>query len=239
MISETDNTSLPASNVVGGKELLFLFPMLGSSLAIIFDVGYFSGIGLHYFTFFSLSEHLVFALMYLPLGIILSTFLAAYVALIIRTKEPFRKRTRNLSTPFAVVTSVGMTLAGTVLLFVCYLIFGNLWGILTLSIATIVAAEVFHRSTTTKLIAGILVVTVSSFSLGHDFAIWKISPTIAMRYLAGQNSLTKLDTNENVTVVKIIRSGERGILFYDIEKKKMTYLNWDEVKKVTTSQLGE
>jgi hypothetical protein len=34
------------------KDLLFLVPLLGTALAITYDVGYFSGINLYFFSFF-------------------------------------------------------------------------------------------------------------------------------------------------------------------------------------------
>ena len=45
-----------------GKDLLVLVPLLASGLAISYDVGFFRGIGLGYFAFFTVSEHIVFAL---------------------------------------------------------------------------------------------------------------------------------------------------------------------------------
>lgn len=44
------------------KFVTFAGPLLASSLAVTYDVGFFVGIGIGFFSFFSLSEHLVFAL---------------------------------------------------------------------------------------------------------------------------------------------------------------------------------
>jgi hypothetical protein len=44
-------------------------PLLASSIAITYDVGFFSGVGIGFFTFFSLSEHFVFALQSFPFAI--------------------------------------------------------------------------------------------------------------------------------------------------------------------------
>ena len=54
--------------------LLVLTPLLGSALAITYNVGYFFGIGgrLQFFTFFSLSEHIVFALAVFPQCLVLA-----------------------------------------------------------------------------------------------------------------------------------------------------------------------
>jgi hypothetical protein len=52
------------------KLLSIAGPLLASSLAITHDVGFFVGTGIGFFSFFSLSEHLVFALQSLPFAIL-------------------------------------------------------------------------------------------------------------------------------------------------------------------------
>jgi hypothetical protein len=54
------------------KELLIIIPLLGSAIAIVFDVGYFAGIDLSLFTIFSLNEHILFALAVFPEAIVVA-----------------------------------------------------------------------------------------------------------------------------------------------------------------------
>src|SRR4051812_36996300 len=58
------------------KEYLVAIPILGTGSALTFDVGYFYGIDINFFTIFSLPEHLVFALEAAPLAFVASS--AAY-----------------------------------------------------------------------------------------------------------------------------------------------------------------
>ena len=51
------------------KDFFVLSPIIGTALALIYDVGYFYGVGISYFTLFSLSEHIVFALPALPVAL--------------------------------------------------------------------------------------------------------------------------------------------------------------------------
>jgi hypothetical protein len=51
---------------VSARELLVALPILGTTLAITYDVGFFYGIDIGYFTLFSLAEHIVFALEAIP-----------------------------------------------------------------------------------------------------------------------------------------------------------------------------
>src|SRR6266478_1290226 len=64
-------------------------PLVASSLAIFYDVGFFFGIGTGYFSFFSLAEHLVFALQALPIALLLALAFVAYVVLRRAAKRSF------------------------------------------------------------------------------------------------------------------------------------------------------
>jgi hypothetical protein len=54
------------------REFLIALPVLGSALAITFDVGYFSALDINYFNVFTISEHVTFALEALPRALGLS-----------------------------------------------------------------------------------------------------------------------------------------------------------------------
>jgi hypothetical protein len=51
---------------------LVALPIYGAMLAITYDVGFFYGIGLSYFTLFSLAEHVLFAFEVLPMAFVAS-----------------------------------------------------------------------------------------------------------------------------------------------------------------------
>ncbi|WP_247390277.1 hypothetical protein [Bradyrhizobium sp. 35] len=48
------------------KTLTLIGPVLASALAVLYDVGFFTGLHIGFFTFFTLSEHLLFALQAIP-----------------------------------------------------------------------------------------------------------------------------------------------------------------------------
>jgi len=69
-------------NSFGVRELLIALPLFGTTLAITYDVGFFYGLDMAYFTMFSLAEHIVFALQATPVAFIAalsipSSFLAS------------------------------------------------------------------------------------------------------------------------------------------------------------------
>jgi hypothetical protein len=53
----------------GLKLLTIVTPLFASSIAVIYDVGFFFGLDIGFFTFFTLSEHLVFALQAIPFAV--------------------------------------------------------------------------------------------------------------------------------------------------------------------------
>jgi hypothetical protein len=61
-------TDQPQPTITISKEsLLFLIPLVGSTLAVTYDVGFFFAIGLDYFSLFSLSEHIVICTWIFPI----------------------------------------------------------------------------------------------------------------------------------------------------------------------------
>src|ERR1700741_672755 len=63
--------------MVNVKDLLFALPIYGAALAITYDVGYFYGLDMGYFTMFSLAEHLVFAMQAIPFSLAFSLVIPA------------------------------------------------------------------------------------------------------------------------------------------------------------------
>src|SRR6266853_6251880 len=57
------------------RELLVLLPVVGSAIAITYDVGYFTALDINFFTVFTISEHIAFALEILPLAILATVIL--------------------------------------------------------------------------------------------------------------------------------------------------------------------
>jgi hypothetical protein len=59
------------------KELLVVLPVVGSAIAITYDVGYFFALDINFFTVFSVSEHIAFALEILPIAILATVLFVA------------------------------------------------------------------------------------------------------------------------------------------------------------------
>jgi hypothetical protein len=209
------------------KEFLVAVPLFASTLAVMFDVGYFSGIDINLFTLFSISEHLVFALEALPLGIALA--LSNYAA--IRFYRPIthaldRKVEEN---PRRTISLALMALIFCVTFIVVVL---YIFPFYFLFIFTTVLALVLHfwhliPTSMTKPPAiwlwSMVFVLVFAYGLGTD---------ISRAYLASDTATHTVQTNTEALRVRLIRSGDKGLLFFVPQDKRIIFLRWDAVKEI-------
>ena len=61
------------------KEYFAAIPLVGSAIAISFDVGYFAGIDINLFTLFSVTEHVLFALQAAPPAFVAAILIVAII----------------------------------------------------------------------------------------------------------------------------------------------------------------
>jgi hypothetical protein len=59
--------------MLGWKDLLITLPILGTALAVTYDVGYFYALDINMFTVFTAAEHITFAMEVLPLALLASS----------------------------------------------------------------------------------------------------------------------------------------------------------------------
>jgi hypothetical protein len=229
------------------EKYLTAVPILGTSAAVLFDVGYFWGAGaINYFTFFSLTEHITFAIEALPYAIFIlvaNFFWAAAAIRLVHGKraslspgmryadlgasqreELIRKAGRN-SMLSSIILLAGVALAA-----------GYLWYdqayrgmIFFLSVGTLTVIDLlaprewFTSMTTSTLLLG----GIGALLIGHFF---------------GDQYVT---INSNIAVItlkaappiqaKIIRAGERAILVADPLKRTILLIPFSDVSNVATS----
>jgi hypothetical protein len=74
------------------KIITVIGPLTATSLAITHDVGFFVGIGIGFFSFFTLGEHIVFALQAIPVFIVpVAVFLMWYAGGWIGYKQGYKR----------------------------------------------------------------------------------------------------------------------------------------------------
>jgi hypothetical protein len=216
------------------KDAVLFIPAAATLLAVSYDVGYFLEIDLQFFTFFSLGEHIVFALMALPLvlvllfvtllGIALAQALTGWADRIFPTKP--QSEPPNWKAPAIwIVLFVGLIIIALLVGVLIYLVIATQVG------APLVGAVVFGLCIiavrTQSLFVWVLVamgVFVVAFVLGSDFS---------RIHRAGGKANNLIVDGQGVRG-QIVRSGERGVLFYDSEAKAYRMVRWADLKEIST-----
>lgn len=216
------------------KDFMVLVPLFGTALAITYDVGYFSGINLDLFTFFSLSEHTVFALQVFPFALIAASaigLLIFYIRPFAKAAEvEFRRNTSQNTKRFLVLLiSLCIVVCTFIITFKEYptpaMIGGAFAGILI--VVSYFTNDLFVRAVLICLIA-----TIYTFGFGYGLATIDLQPS---KYSSLPS--TSIETKENGAIdARLIRSGDRGVLFVDKRNGQVTLLRWDEIKQISTVQ---
>jgi len=218
MAADDRDTARPAQREFEVKDYLLVAPVLGTSLAVAYDVGFFFGLDINYFTVFGLSEHIVFALQATPIAI---SFLAlAYGQLWVMKwwGPPPRKGARFI----LLVILVAMMSASM------YHYLRS--GLVGPALMTFVAGAVLLPPVPEpwrpagRVISGAILIVCFSFFFGE----WR-----GREAAKAGTSLHTIQYGENQEVCgRMIGSGERGILFFDAGSGQLALLPWSTVKRI-------
>ena len=233
MATETRDLSISIS-----KDWIILVPLFGSGLAVIYDVGFFSGLNLSFFTFFSLAEHIVFALTILPTSILATVIMAGliYLTSLYGRKHEERKKPR-----YQLYSSVGSgVLIFGVILILKYYFFGApsvLFTAVIVVLAGVTIGITVSRTLIAKVILGICFVTVFFYSSGLFFAfsLTERNPRSLEKYSPAKfRYIESIELNSGQKVhARILRSGDRGILYFNPELNYVAFIQWQKVAKIT------
>jgi hypothetical protein len=217
----SDKPDQKPDGVFSPKDYVVLLPVLASAMAVTYDVGYFGALDISYFSFFSLSEHIVFAIQALPFAII-----AAMAVLYVTNFWMARLRPLKLKpsvTTILVVLTIG-TIVGAVVLFIT----GPVSiGLFVLCIPIMFALGYYEAPSQFMLAAALGTTLLVSFGIGFDDG--------SRRTLRRDISHVLATTSGDLRV-KLIRSGESGILFYNVSTQLIEFLRWEEIKRITTNE---
>jgi hypothetical protein len=232
------------------KETLIALPVYGAALGVAYDVGFFYGIGIGYFSLFSLSEHILFALPVAPVAIPLAfgiSFTTAIINLSRRTWTEIARRVpifQSRQLPSGVAGEAGgrrFELSGLglhewVVLFLLVLLTITSFGreayfsgtaslvLFLASLNAYVTTAVHQRVAvfgSTVAIGSVVVALV--LGVQHANGIREQNATTHSVLLSG--GLTPL-------AGQLIRSGERGLLFLDTSTKTIEFIQWGRIARI-------
>jgi len=205
------------------KEAIVVVPLLASALAITYDVGYFYGLDIKLFSLFSLSEHVVFALEALPFAFLLAATLAFVFStgLSERIIERAERRSLKRYRRELVLIIIGLTLLAAVAFYLGFSILSFFVGLVAGIIWRWTRDAAPSREKTA--LAGSALCLLTAFSTGFDFSRNNLRFGSARHFI---------EINKETLNVKIIRSGDRGLLFFDPTKKELLFVRWEAVTKI-------
>jgi hypothetical protein len=234
------------------KTLAAAGPLALTTLAVTYDVGFFYGIGIGFFSFFSLAEHLVFALQsipfFIPPVVVLSSWYASSVIGYRRGYESGRtfvaglkdtdpatmeklldakiKKNRKYHLMLAVPISVLLVASAALLIYKHFYLVGAFSIVLAMlsCISLLQHFEVSDQNILTKV----------------GLVLCALAVTFAVGVQRAEDIMTSKTATETVMVddktaaVRLIRGGDKGVLLYAIEDKAIRFLKWDAIKDIRT-----
>jgi hypothetical protein len=226
--------SRPKASNFATKDALVALPFVGSAVATSWEVGTFipiSGIGGGTFGLFSLSEHLLFAMKALPIGLV---FAALLPIIFTAASKPLRRRPRLPGRADGRSTRIGIRVGVTIFAFVGTGIAA--WGIYERSsLILVVSFAVLALTATFALYPPAIVlwpkqlfVAVAAFAMATAMAVG-IDHTRAILNFPGRHNVHAVinDTGKDIVV---LRTGERGLLIYEADTRRFAFAKWDAVK---------
>jgi hypothetical protein len=198
--------------------------------------GIFFALQINLFSFFSISEHIVFALEVLPLAITASIMIIVIpVAAKSGRVRRERRRQKEIQTG-----KLPFYKDGALWFLVLWFFGGAFWLWLTTSLSGYVGgAEValfgilgFSTPQYLRLpyiVASYVMINalIYTFASGYE---------TADRYRNYTSYADAVTSNTGTTNAKLVRSGERGVLFYEETSNGLVFLPWSEIKKISASK---
>lgn len=227
---------MPQNTGIEIRDALIALPVLGTALAVTYDVGYFWGLDINFFTTFSLTEHIAFALEYIPFALGLST-LAIVLPFAIQLGARHGQKSREHQALTGRSTPFYKSGANWFLFVYC------LWNIWLFW---------YSRSATSIVMLGftIGIVTLFSFRITPAHLMALISSTVifafVLAFAVGLDRAKDYSNSQNYhqtiipmqgapIIAKIVRSGDRGLLFFDKNTKALVLLPWNQIKEVSSA----
>ena len=234
------------------REWLVAVPLYGAALATTYDVGFFYGIGLPYFTLFSLPEHILFSFEVIPIAFAAALMIPSGII----SYRMGERNAENATPPIPKEPIDSDTLAKLraqihayhsrsqrmlLLVSAVFIVFG---------IVSVIVRYYFFAATTIALgVSGLAEYVVPKKALREvHFIAWFCVVFLIMSFFLGfQNARGTLNVKTPSHVVTgakpsgelrgvLIRGGERGILFFDTSTRLVNFLLWPDIKRIQAAQ---
>jgi hypothetical protein len=191
-------------------------------------VGYFYGVNLDYFTFFSLTEHILFAIEALPVVPIVVLIIFLFDAVL---SLRMRKSAATSNVMLADVVAPGMRWSIGTLLFESlgagYFWYSGSYRLFAFTLIILLTTIMMALATTRRSsIVSMVVIGAGAAILFGEF--------LGSRYV---NIVPALDIitfkSADRVSANVIRAGERGVLYALPDDRRIEFRQWEEIKSVS------
>jgi hypothetical protein len=235
MIEDADKTS----NLWKDSYLAYI-PLLGAAVALTFDVGYFFALNLSFFTLFSLSEHILFAIQSFPIAlvVVLLSLIVAAIFLSVWDRPPpvapvNPKKLHGVQLIAAIVLLALLALALS--LFLGYMIYSTpIVNPLAFEVLMGLGGLAFIKAPYKRaFVATVTVIFVLTFSFFVGYIFAASATTTADPNNLFQLGIGTINLKNGAPINgRIIRSGERGVLIYDPASDRLRFLSWEGISSI-------
>lgn len=232
------------------KEYLSVWPIVGpvylSTVAICYDVGFFSGIGAGYFTFFSLTEHFLFAIQALPIAALVVVCACYLIAsplfaqfLIDWAAKKFPEFFKKRIFPYQIIIPFQPGVVGAWISTAAVTVIAGYFGswpdaVLVFSLGG-TAAMLLTLALPRKRFA---ISQARQISFAATVVIGGLVTAWSIGNLRGAAITLSNEPRDIITIglidvpATVIRSGDKGIMIKSFATKRITLLRWDAIKRI-------
>jgi hypothetical protein len=229
-----------ATDTLWNNAYIAYIPLLGAAVALTYDVGYFYAVEISFFTLFSLSEHIVFAIQAFPFALVVLIPLSA-VAVIMGKEgtsappppyDPARVSKLQRIAAYALLSLI-------ILLLISVLSFALLHAPETILIVIEYAVAGFGILLIAPLYKRIFIVSMAiligltlSFLVGYSAGTGSLSNDDNASKIFPPSIQTVNFKNGAPMNGRIIRSGDRGVLLYDPASNRIRFVLWEAIGSI-------
>jgi hypothetical protein len=199
------------------EKAIALVPLLAAFLALTYDIGYFFGIGLSIFSFFSLSEHILFAAQAIPFAILVAT------AAIFGMRGSERRNAFGITWIFTALFGLTLFLAAI------EVYFGDFSLLIFIGAPAIVLILALRAEKKNLIYIGLCSLVLLA-SLALMAGAFTARTTIRSSEIYHRLVLASGTEIRGVA----LRMGERGIIFWEPSSRRMHLVRWGGIRSLET-----
>jgi len=234
-------TTAEATSAFWNHAYVAYIPLLGAAVALTFDVGCFSAIDISFFTLFSLSEHIVFAIQALPIAIVLLFPFSIFIIFMLTPDKQYREPAKLHKGQRIALYIILALIVLSLISYVGYALYiisrTNPEFFLIVLIILIASFGLFlidkSRQSLFTTSMAVISTLVISFVFGYEAGAVYMSDTYETNIFTTGLAPMIVKLKDGAAIRgRLIRSGERGALFYETASAQLHFILWEGISSI-------